>query len=367
MRLIAPKGENSMAKFYYGGQAVMEGVMMRGRKTAAMAVRCPDNSIYLYEEALNPRLYHNRLFRLPFLRGILLLWEMLVLGTRLMTLSTNIATGAIDPYAPSDNTTTATDVGSDRVRAGPPALAPALDNFEAEHREDTRGSADNGLPEQPERPPQIGGLALALTLVVSLGFAIAVFFLGPLLITGLLRNQIGQGWLNLTLEGIIRLALLVAYLYLIGRVPDIQRVFGYHGAEHKTINAMEQGDPLDIPHVRRASRVHTRCGTGFLLIVVVVSIVVFALVGSPSLLLKIVSRIVLVPVVAAIAYELMRLGAANYRYRLVRWLLAPGLALQGLTTREPDDSMIECAIAALQRVMSRDAQPAGPTYEVAHP
>ncbi len=355
-----------MAKFYYGGQAVMEGVMMRGRKTAAMAVRCPDNSIYLYEEALNPHLYHNRLFRLPFLRGILLLWEMLVLGTRLMTLSTNIATGAIDPYAPSGSRVAGLD-GDGNGAAGGAGGPGHLSPFEAEDRTDTRGSADNGLPEQPERPPEIGGLALALTLVVSLGFAIAVFFLGPLLITGLLRNQIGQGWLNLTLEGIIRLALLVGYLYLIGRVPDIQRVFGYHGAEHKTINAMEQGDPLDIPHVRRASRVHTRCGTGFLLIVVVVSIVVFALVGSPSLLLKIVSRIVLVPVVAGIAYELMRLGAANYRYRVVRWLLAPGMALQGLTTREPDDSMIECAIAALQRVMSRDAQPVGATFEVARP
>ena len=354
-----------MAKFYYGGQAVMEGVMMRGRKTAAMAVRCPDNSIYLYEETLNPRLYAG-LFRLPFLRGILLLWEMLVLGTRLMTLSTNIATGAVDPFAPSDNRVAGVGSNGDGAAGGagdPDHLSP----FEAEDRTDTRRSAGYGLPEQPERPPEIGGLALALTLVVSLGFAIAVFFLGPLLITGLLRNQIGQGWLSLTFEGIIRLALLVGYLYLIGRVPDIQRVFGYHGAEHKTINAMEHGDPLNIPYVRRASRVHTRCGTGFLLIVVVVSIVVFALVGSPSLLLKIVSRIVLVPVVAGIAYELMRLGAANYRYRVVRWLLAPGLALQGLTTREPDDSMIECAIAALQRVMSRDAQPAGPAFEVARP
>src|SRR3984893_9543526 len=334
-----------MAKFYYGGQAVMEGVMMRGRKTAAMAVRCPDSSIYLYEETLNPKLYQNRLFRLPFLRGILLLWEMLVLGTRLMTLSTNIATGAIDPASLSDredNQSFGTERGA------------AIDAM-----------GDNDLLDQPERPPQIGGLALALTLVVSLGFAIAIFFLGPLLITGLLHNQIGEGWLNLTLEGVIRLALLVGYLYLIGRVPDIQRVFAYHGAEHKTINAMEHGDPLDIPHVRRASRVHTRCGTGFLLLVMVVSIFVFALVGSPSLLLKIVSRIVLVPVVAGIAYELMRLGAANYRYRVVRWLLAPGLALQGLTTREPDNSMIECAIAALQRVMSRDDQPVGTTLEVA--
>ncbi len=334
-----------MAKFYYGGQAVMEGVMMRGRKTAAMAVRCPDSSIYLYEETLSPKLYQNRLFRLPFLRGMLLLWEMLALGTRLMALSTNIATGAIDPTSLSD-----------RQDYQPFGAEPrtAIDN-------------DNGLLDQPERPPQIGGLALALTLVVSLGFAIAVFFLGPLLIAGLLRNQIGEGWLNLTVEGVIRLALLIGYLYLIGRIPDIQRVFGYHGAEHKTINAMEHGDPLDIPHVRRASRVHTRCGTGFLLLVMVVSIFVFALVGSPSFLLKIVSRIVLVPVVAGIAYELMRLGAANYRYRVVRWLLAPGLALQGLTTREPDDSMIECAIAALQRVMFRDDQPVETTFEVAHP
>ncbi len=327
-----------MAKFYYGGQAVMEGVMMRGRLSAAMAVRRPDDSIYLYEEALNPRLYHNRLFRLPFLRGILLLWQMLVLGTRLMTLSANIATGAIDPaHAANEH----------EPRQGRPQGSPV---------QYTGGVDGESMPEQPEAPPQIGGFALALALLVSIGFAVAVFFLGPLLVTSLLHNQVGVGWLSLTIEGAIRLALLVGYLYLIGRVPDIQRVFGYHGAEHKAINAMESGDPLDIPHVRRASRVHTRCGTGFLLLVMVVSIVVFALVGSPSLLLKIISRIVLVPVVAGIAYELMRLGAANYRYRVVRWLLAPGLALQGLTTREPDDSMIECAIAALQRVIRRDEQ-----------
>jgi uncharacterized protein YqhQ len=322
-----------MAKFYYGGQAVIEGVMMRGRKSVAAAIRRPDGSIYLYEEALNPRLYQNRLFRLPFLRGVFLLWEILVLGTRLMTLSANIASGAIDPPAlPTHPETSSTSAAGSPITGNPTAT----------------------LPEKPEAPPQIGGAALALTLLVSLGFAIAVFFLGPLLITGLLHNQIGEGWFNLTIEGLIRLALLIGYLYLIGRVPDIQRVFGYHGAEHKAINAMEHGEPLDIPHVRQASRVHTRCGTGFLLLVVVVSILVFALVGSPSILIKVVSRVLLLPVVAGVAYELMRLGAANYRYRIVRWLLAPGLALQGLTTREPDDSMIECAIAALNRVMRRD-------------
>ncbi len=317
-----------VAKFYYGGQAVMEGVMMRGRNSAAVAIRRPDASIYLHEEALNPRLYQNRLFRLPFLRGLLLLWEMLVLGTRLMTFSANVASGAINPESPSLKATNAT-ASSD----------------------DVSGIAAD---EELEAPPQIGGAVLIFTLLLSLGFAVVVFFLGPLFIASLLHNQIGTGWLNLTVEGVVRLVLLVGYLYLIGRLPDIQRVFGYHGAEHKAINAMEQGDPLDVAHVRRASRVHTRCGTGFLLLVMVVSIFVFALVGSPPLLIKVISRIILVPVVAGISYELMRLGAANYRFRIVRWLLAPGLALQGLTTREPDDSMIECAIAALKRVIQRD-------------
>lgn len=326
-----------MAKFYYGGQAVMEGVMMRGRISAAVAIRRPDQSIYLHEEALNPRLFQNRLFRLPFLRGLLLLWEMLILGTRLMTFSVNVATGAVNPEVEQKGRDISRQPQSDSAWNG-------------------TIHADTPLSEQPERPPRIGGFVLVITLLLSLGFAVLVFFLGPLFITSLLHNQIGDGWLNLTLEGVVRLALLIGYLYLIGRVPDIQRVFGYHGAEHKAINAMEQGDPLDIPHVRRASRVHTRCGTGFLLLVMVVSIFVFALVGSPPLLIKFVSRIILIPVVAGIAYELMRLGASNYRFRVVRWLLAPGLALQGLTTREPDDSMIECAIASLQRVMQRDEQ-----------
>lgn len=320
-----------MAKFYYGGQAMMEGVMMRGKQSAAVAVRKPDGEIAIYEEALNPRLYQNPIFRLPFLRGMLLLWEMLVLGTRLMTLSANVATGALD------------------LNAASPA-----------QQSSTPASASDDAREQPattageEKPPALGGPVLVLTLLFSLAFAVAIFFVGPLFLSNLLRGQIGTGWLNVLVEGVIRLALLIGYLYLIGLVPDIQRVFGYHGAEHKAINAMESGHVVDVEHVRQASRVHTRCGTGFLLLVMVVSIFVFALVGSPSLPLKVLSRIVLVPVVAGIAYELMRLGAANYRFRVVRWLLAPGLALQGLTTREPDDSMIECAIASLRRVTQRD-------------
>jgi len=316
-----------MAKFYYGGQAVMEGVMMRGRKSVAVAIRRAEGDIYLYEEALSPKLYQNKIFRLPFLRGMLLLWEMLVLGTRMMTLSANVASGAIDPSSPA-SPSDSSDV--EPVSGAEPASL----------------SADLA-----EKPAQLGGLSLVITLVISLAFAVAIFFVGPLLLASLLHNQIGQGWLSLVVEGVIRLALLLGYLYLIGRLPDIQRVFGYHGAEHKAINTLEHGEPLDVAHVRLASRVHTRCGTGFLLLVMVVSIFVFALIGSHTLLINILARILLVPVVAGIAYELMRLGAANYRFRIVRWLLAPGLALQGLTTREPDDSMIECAIASLLRVL----------------
>lgn len=316
-----------MAKFYYGGQAMVEGVMMRGKQSASVAIRKPTGDVYLYEEALNPHLYQNALFRLPFLRGMLLLWEMMVLGTRLMALSANIASGALEPAQAQR----------------------AHRSSEAEQNDSSQTQTDE------ERPFALSGWLLGLTLLFALGFAIAVFFVSPLVLSNLLRGQIGDGWLNVLVEGIIRLVLLVGYLYLIGRLPDIQRVFGYHGAEHKAINAMESGHPLDVEHVRQASRVHTRCGTGFLLLVMVVSIFVFALVGSPSLLIKVLSRILLVPVVAGIAYELMRLGAAYYRFRVVRWLLAPSLALQGLTTREPDDSMIECAIAALQRVMQRDS------------
>jgi uncharacterized protein YqhQ len=293
-----------VATFNYGGQAVVEGVMMRGRKLVAVAVRNPKGAIILHQELLSPRLYQNRLFRLPFLRGLLLLWDMLVLGTRMMAFAAGVSTGEITE--PNQKTTAM-----------------------------TKGAL-------------IGTVAVSLTLVV------VIFFLGPLALAGIVQRLIGNTTLTLIVEGVIRLVILVAYLWLIGRIPGIQRVFGYHGAEHKAINTFEQGQPLDVAHVRLASRVHTRCGTGFLLIVMVISIFVFALVGNPPLLLRILSRIILVPVVAAIAYEVMRLGATYYRFRLVRWLLAPSLALQGLTTREPDDGQIECAIRALEPVLEQD-------------
>lgn len=269
----------------------------------AVAVRKPNGTILLHKELLTPRLYQNRLFRLPLLRGILLLWDMLVLGTRMMAFATGVASGEIT--------------------------------------------------EENQKTSALGKGMLAITLTISLTFIVVLFFLGPLALVGTLQRQIGNT-LVLLLEGAIRLAILLGYLWLISRLSGVQRVFGYHGAEHKAINTLEQGQPLDIAHVRLASKVHTRCGTGFLLIVMVISIFVFALVGNPPLVIRVLSRIVLIPVVAAIAYEVMRLGAAYYHYRVVRWLLAPSLALQGLTTREPDDSQIECAIRALEQVLEQD-------------
>ncbi|MGE5333936.1 MAG: DUF1385 domain-containing protein [Nitrososphaerota archaeon] len=313
-----------MAKFYYGGQAVIEGVMMRGRRSAAVAVRQPAGGILLHEERLPKRVYGAKVATWPFVRGVLLLWDMLILGTRMMLFASSVA-------MPLDE---AADTSPSANKPQPAATSGAVTE------------TDGALKGTDAR--------LVLTLVFSLAFAIALFFLVPLGVVGLVHRWLPNDWAGLVLEGIVRLALLIGYLWLIGRMPEIQRVFAYHGAEHKSINAMEAGDPLDVAHVRAASRVHTRCGTGFLLIVMVVSILVFALLGNPPIAWRILSRILLVPVIAAISYELLRLGAAYYRFRIVRWLMAPSLALQGLTTREPDDTQIECAIVALERVLRTD-------------
>ena len=317
-----------MAKFYYGGQAVIEGVMMRGRRSAAVAVRQPTGGILLHEEQLPKRVYGAKVAAWPFVRGILLLWDMLILGTRMMLFASSVA---LPPDEISDTTRDTTHTNGDTMPTAAPGTVA-----------ETTGAIKSA------------DVRLILTLVFSLAFALVLFFLVPLGVVGVVQRWLPNDWSGLVLEGVIRLGLLIGYLWLIGRLPDIQRVFAYHGAEHKSINAVEAGQPLDVAHVRAASRVHIRCGTGFLLIVMVVSILVFALLGNPPIVWRILSRILLVPVIAAISYELLRLGAAYYRFRIVRWLMAPSLALQGLTTREPDDSQIECAIVALDRVLRTD-------------
>jgi uncharacterized protein YqhQ len=198
---------------------------------------------------------------------------------------------------------------------------------------------------------------LWVTVALALAFVIALIFVGPVLATGLLEDAIGNERWAVLVEGVIRLLVLLGYLALIGLVPDIRRVFAYHGAEHKAINALEHGAPLEVAAVQPYSTAHPRCGTSFLLVVVVVSVVLFVLVGTPPLWQRLLSRVGLVPVIAALSYELIRLGGTFQGNRVVRVIFAPNLWLQRLTTREPDDSQVEVALHALREVLAGDAAP----------
>ena len=206
------------------------------------------------------------------------------------------------------------------------------------------------------RIKEIGPLAIWATVIAALVFVAALFFVGPVLLARWLEGAIGDSIVVVVIEGLVRLAILLAYLYLIGRLPDIRRVFAYHGAEHKSINALEAGDPLEIAAVQHHSVAHVRCGTSFLLTVVVLSIVIFVALGTPALWLRLLSRIVLLPVIAALAYEIIRLGGTFHHHPVVRFLIRPNLALQALTTREPDDAQVEVALHALKQAMTMEEE-----------
>jgi uncharacterized protein YqhQ len=283
----------------YGGQAVMEGVMMRGSKTVAVAVRQPDGEIVLHTEELNPKIYAGPLTRIPFLRALTSLWDVLVLGIRTLMYSADVALG-------------------------------------------------------PEEDVEFSGPIAWGTVAVSFAIGIAIFFVGPLLLVGMIDPYIRSSFLSNIIEGIIRMLFFVIYIWLVGYIPDIRRVFAYHGAEHKTINAYEAGADLVPEQVARFSTAHYRCGTAFLLSVMVIAILVFALLGRPPMLLRILSRIVLIPVVAGIAYEYIKFTNRYRHNRLIRLIAAPNLALQKLTTREPDASMLEVAIHALKQVLQSE-------------
>jgi uncharacterized protein YqhQ len=293
-------------KTYYGGQAVMEGVMMRGRTTMAVAVRAPSGDIAVYHEELSGSSFAKRVRPLPFIRGVFMLWDTMVLGMRALVLSANV--GLSEETEPAEGT-------------------------------------------EIEEPQTLAGIALWGTVAVSIAFSVGLFFILPLVAISFLDRYISSSIVSNVIEGFIRLGLLIGYMLLLRSIKDVRRVFMYHGAEHKTINAYESGDPLDVEHVRRHSLQHTRCGTGFLLVVVLISIVIFAFLGRPDFLLRVASRIVFVPVIAAIAYEFIKWSAAHDTNRFVRILIAPSLALQRLTTSEPDASMLEVAIVSLKRVL----------------
>jgi uncharacterized protein YqhQ len=285
--------------FHYGGQAVIDGVMIRGKEGVAISVRQPDGQLNVVRQPL-ASIYKGRLREMPLIRGIIALIETLVLGTQSLLHSAQVA---------------ATEEVGEKI---PTAV-------------------------------------LWGTVGASLALGVALFFVIPLFATRYLIDPYTESaLLSNIFEGLIRIGIFIAYLRLMSLIPDIRKVFAYHGAEHKAVNAYEAGVPLDVESVKMYSTAHARCGTAFLFIVLIVAIFVFALVGQPSLWIRILSRIALIPVIAIISYEIMKLGASHSRNPVVRILLAPGLLLQGLTTREPDDSQIEAAIAALKEVISID-------------
>ena len=309
---VGERARFRMPDFFYGGQALIEGVMMRGRTTVAMSVRPPSGEIVTYSEPLPAALSRGRWMKIPFVRGVFVLYETLVLGTRMLMRSAAIAAEGEDI--------------------------------------------------------EIGRGTMLISMVVSIGFAVLIFFVAPLALSGLVHRSGSDLSANLA-EGAFRLVIFVAYIGLIGTFGEIRRVFAYHGAEHKAISAHEAHRPLTPVEVDRFSTAHTRCGTTFILIVVVISIVFFGFVprsGVPLPLL-ILSRIALVPVIAAVAYELVRFGARYYGNPVVRAIYAPGLWLQALTTRPPDHSMLEVSIASLESCLASDAADAGTPAQAREP
>lgn len=324
--------------FHYGGQAVIEGVMMRGRHAMAVAVRHPTGEVVIHTEPLDSRLRRSPWAKRPFIRGVLMLWDTLALGMKALAFSANVALEDESEPPPSQRKGSSTAPAAEQ-----PELEEAADGKSQAARDAEKAAAD-----------AFQGNLMRGTMIFALLFGIGLFFVLPLLLTRLVDPVLPTATASVAVEGLIRIAIFFAYVWLIGRLPDVRRVFAYHGAEHKAINAYEAGEPLDARSVGRFSVAHPRCGTAFLLYVVVISIFVFGVLGRPSLPVRIATRIALVPVIASVAYEIIRFSGRRQHVPAVRLLLIPGLALQSLTTREPDDSQVEVAIAALNRVLEVD-------------
>ena len=282
----------------YGGQAVIEGVMMRGKRNLAMACRAPNGEIVTYQEEL-PELYRSKWIKIPFVRGVISLWDSLGLGMRMLTKSANVQTGEEE---------------------------------------------------------KIEGAGMFFTVALSLVVSVGIFFLLPALVADQLEKflNLGHWWSNLV-EGLIRLLILIGYLWGVGKMPEIKRVFMYHGAEHKTINAFEARIPLTPESVQQQTTLHPRCGTSFMLTLVLLSILVFSLVGPLPMLWRLVSRILMLPFLAGLAYEYIRWAAKAMEHsKLIRWLIKPNLWLQKLSTRQPTLEMLEVSITAFELMLSKE-------------
>ncbi len=286
----------------YGGQALIEGVLMRGEKSAAVAMRAPDGEIVYHTEELSG-IYKTNWVKIPFLRGLVGLWDSLGLGMRSLTISANI--------------------------------------------------------QSEEEDEKIEGFALFFTLLLSLAFSVGLFILLPAAVSHFIENWLGveNVWLGNLIEGGIRLILLVGYIWGIGLMKDVKRVFSYHGAEHKTINAFEAGSEMTPEEIKKHSREHPRCGTSFMLTLVLLSVIIFSLIGPfDSIWIRLVARILLIPVLAGVSYEYIKLTAKYIDSPIVKILIAPNLALQKLTTNEPDLEIIEVALAAFNKMKETELQ-----------
>ncbi|HEV3103081.1 MAG TPA: DUF1385 domain-containing protein, partial [Candidatus Dormibacteraeota bacterium] len=300
-----PSGRGGKEQFFYGGQAVIEGVMMRGKRHYAVAVRLPTTKEIVVDKGeLKAAIYVNPIWKLPFVRGLALIGEQLHLGMKSLMWSANMNAGA------------------------------------------------HGV--------QIGKKEIRSSVAIAGVFALSIFIGLPLLLAGLAVHR-SNNFTFVVVEGVIRVALVLGYLSLIALLPDVRRVFQYHGAEHKTINAFESGWPLEVPSVRRASLLHPRCGTGFLLVVLVVSVIIFSLVAlfHPNWFWLIMSRVLAIPLIAGSGFELIRFMARHRTNPVVKVALLPILATQKFTTREPSDDMLEVAIVAFNSAREGEEDTAG--------
>jgi uncharacterized protein YqhQ len=294
-----------MPSYTYGGQALIEGVLMRGRDAIAVALRDPDGHIVSATERLDSGFHGTRWSKWPLIRGLVVLYETLILGTRWLVRSTNVQ------------------------------------------------ARQSGV--------ELGRGSILLMLSLTLAAAVGIFFLLPLLVASVTTSNIENGNVQHLVEGLVRVALFLGYLMLIGRSPDIRRVFQYHGAEHMTIHALEAGDPLTVDEVRKYPTAHQRCGTEFIVVVIILSILAFSLVGRQTPLVMVVSRVLLIPVIAAVGYEILKFGARHRANPVMKVLLYPGLLVQMITTKQPTDDMIEVAIVSMEEALQADGEtvPAG--------
>lgn len=287
-----------------GGQAVLEGVMMKNGDQYAVAVRKPDGEIALQKEVYDGIVKWKKLTKIPFVRGIFSFVDSLVLGMKTLSYSASF--------------------------------------FEEEEEEEL-------TEKEAEKKEKQENLIMGITMACSVVIAVAIFMVLPYLLSNLLKPFVPGRFARTVIEGIVRIVLFISYILLISKMKDIQRVFMYHGAEHKCINCIEHGMDLTVENVRKSSKQHKRCGTSFLFFVLFVSIIVCFFITTESPVLRVLLRIALLPVIAGISYEIIRL-AGNTEHPVVELLSKPGLALQNLTTKEPDDDMIEVAICSVEAV-----------------